>query len=112
MTYANKVNAGWASPTIPMFIGTAGALDGTFSSQVGDGVMMAYDVRALAQKFCASGTPVTYNEYPLEHAGAIVPWVAGMLPWLYDRFNGKTAPSNCWLTSLLPSNSLAPETLH
>ena len=115
VTYANKVNAGLAaSPTIPMFIGkgTAGALDGTFSSQVGDGVMMAYDVRALAQKFCASGTPVTYNEYPLEHAGAIVPWVAGMLPWLYDRFNGKTAPSNCWLTSLLPSNSLAPETLH
>ncbi|MCA3829689.1 MAG: triacylglycerol lipase [Burkholderia sp.] len=115
VTYANKVNAGLAaSPTIPMFIGqgTAGALDGTFSSQVGDGVMLAYDVRALAQKFCASGTPVTYNEYPLEHAGAIVPWVAGMLPWLYDRFNGKAAPSNCWLTSLLPSNSLAPETLH
>ncbi|OXI79986.1 triacylglycerol lipase [Burkholderia sp. AU33423] len=115
VTYANKVNAGLApSPTIPMFIGqgTAGALDGTFSNQVGDGVMMAYDVRALAQKFCASGTPVTYNEYPLEHAGAIVPWVAGMLPWLYDRFNGKAAPSNCWLTSLLPSNSLAPETLH
>ena len=77
MTYANKVNAGLAaSPTIPMFIGqgTAGALDGTFSSQVGDGVMMAYDVRARWRKFCASGTPVTYNEYPLEHAGAIVPW--------------------------------------
>ncbi|RQV11413.1 triacylglycerol lipase [Burkholderia cenocepacia] len=115
VTYANKVNAGLAaSPTIPMFIGqgTAGALDGTFSSQVGDGVMLAYDVRALAQKFCASGTAVTYTEYPLEHAGAIVPWVAGMLPWLYDRFNGKAAPNNCWLTSLLPSNSLAPETRH
>lgn len=115
VTYANKVNAGLAaSPTIPMFIGqgTAGALDGTFGSQVGDGVMLAYDVRALAQKFCASGTPVTYTEYPLEHVGAIAPWVAGMLPWLYDRFNGKAAPSNCWLTALLPSNSLAPETQH
>ncbi|MGS0896114.1 lipase family protein [Burkholderia stagnalis] len=115
VTYANKVNAGLAaSPTIPMFIGqgTAGVLDGTFSSQVGDGVMLAYDVRALAQKFCRSGVPVVYSEYPLEHAGSIVPWVAGMLPWLYDRFGGKTAPSNCVLTALLPSNSLAPETLH
>lgn len=113
--YANKVNAGLAaSPTIPMYIGqgTAGVLDGTFGSQVGDGVMLAYDVRALAQKFCASGVPVVYTEYPLEHAGAIAPWVAGMLPWLYDRFGGKAAPSNCALTALLPSNSLAPETLH
>ncbi|RQZ68724.1 lipase family protein [Burkholderia sp. Bp9004] len=115
VTYANKVNAGLAaSPTIPMYIGqgTAGVLDGTFGSQVGDGVMLAYDVRALAQKFCASGAPVVYTEYPLEHAGAIAPWVAGMLPWLYDRFGGKAAPSNCALTALLPSNSLAPETLH
>ncbi|KVK95223.1 lipase family protein [Burkholderia territorii] len=115
VTYANKVNAGLAaSPTIPMFIGqgTAGVLDGTSSGQVGDGVMLAYDVRALAQKFCASGVPVVYTEYPLEHAGAIAPWVAGMLPWLYDRFAGKAAPSNCALTALLPSNSLAPETLH
>lgn len=115
VTYANKVNAGLAaSPTIPMYIGqgTAGVLDGTFGSQVGDGVMLAYDVRALAQKFCASGVPVVYTEYPLEHAGAIAPWVAGMLPWLYDRFGGKAAPSNCALTALLPSNSLAPETLH
>ncbi|CAG9263295.1 Lipase 1 [Burkholderia diffusa] len=115
VTYANKVNAGLAaSPTIPMYIvqGTAGVLDGTFGSQVGDGVMLAYDVRALAQKFCASGVPVVYTEYPLEHAGAIAPWVAGMLPWLYDRFGGKAAPSNCALTAWLPSNSLAPETLH
>ncbi|WP_174906894.1 lipase family protein [Burkholderia diffusa] len=115
VTYANKVNAGLAaSPTIPMYIGqgTAGVLDGTFGSHVGDGVMLAYDVRALAQKFCASGVPVVYTEYPLEHAGAIAPWVAGMLPWLYDRFGGKAAPSNCALTALLPSNSLAPETLH
>ena len=115
VTYANKVNAGLAaSPTIPMYIGqgTAGVLDGTFGSQVGDGVMLAYDVRALAQKFCASGVPVVYTEYPLEHAGAIALWVAGMLPGLYDRFGGKAAPSNCALTALLPSNSLAPETLH
>ncbi|MBF3851478.1 triacylglycerol lipase [Burkholderia pseudomallei] len=115
VTYINKVNAGLAaSPTIPMYIvqGTAGAQDGTFSSQVGDGVMVAYDVRALVQKFCSNGVPVVYTEYPLEHAGAIVPWVAGMLPWLYDRFAGKAAPSNCALTGLLPSNSLAPETLH
>ncbi|NML34618.1 lipase family protein [Paraburkholderia antibiotica] len=115
VTYANRVNAGLAaSPTIPMYIsqGTAGAVDGTFSSQVGDGVMLAYDVRALAKKFCSSGVPVVYTEYPLEHAGTIVPWVAGMLPWLYDRFAGKSAPSTCLVTGLLPANSLAPETQH
>ncbi|WP_186063747.1 lipase family protein [Burkholderia gladioli] len=115
VTYANKVNAGLApSPTIPMYIGqgTIGIVDGTFSLQVGDGVMLAHDVRALAQKFCASGTPVVHVEYPLDHFGSVATWAAGMLPWLYDRFAGKPAPSTCALTALLPSSSLAPETQH
>ncbi len=117
VTYVNKVNAGLAgSPTIPMYIsqGTAGIFNGTFSlSQIGDGVMLAGDTRTLVKKFCDSGTPVVYNEVPLEHAATAVAWVAGMLPWLYDRFAGKPAPNNCWLAGLLqPRNSLAPETLH
>ncbi|WP_323120489.1 lipase family protein [Burkholderia alba] len=113
--YANQVNAGLApSPTIPMYIsqGTAGVLNGTFSSQTGDGVMLAGDVRALAQKFCASGVPVQYTEYPLEHAATAVAWAAGMLPWVYDRFAGKSAPGNCAWIATLPSNSLAAETVH
>lgn len=113
--YANVVNAGLAgSPTIPMYIsqGYLGILNGSNPLQFGDGVMLATDVRALAQKFCASGIPVEYTEYPLEHAATAAVWAVGMLPWLYDRFAGKTAPSNCWITGLLPSSSLAPETVH
>ncbi|MGH8780280.1 lipase family protein [Paraburkholderia sp.] len=111
----NKVDAGLVgSPTIPMYIsqGTLGILNGTVSPQTGDGVMLAGDVRALAQKFCASGIPVQYNETPTEHAATAAVWAVGMLPWLYDRFAGKDAPSNCWLTNLLPSNSLAAQTVH
>jgi len=111
--YANQVNAGLVgSPTIPMYItqGDAGFLDGTFSSQAGDGVMIAGDVRALARQYCASGTRVVYTEVPLEHGGAVAPWVVGMLPWIYARFAGISAPSNCAL--IAPGNSLAPETIH
>lgn len=111
--YANQVNAGLArSPTIPMYIsqGTAGFLDGTFSSQPGDGVMISGDVRALALKYCASGTSVQYTEYPLEHASTAAVWAVSMLPWVYERFAGAPAPSNC--AQIAPGNSLAPETLH
>ncbi|WP_231935863.1 MULTISPECIES: lipase family protein [Burkholderia] len=109
----NKVNAGLVgSPTIPMFIsqGTAGVFNGTFSSQSGDGVMIAGDVRTLARQFCASGTPVVYTEYPLEHTATAVAWASAMVPWLFDRFAGKPAPSNC--AQIKPGNSLAAETVH
>ncbi len=111
--YANQVNAGLAgSPTIPMYIaqGSAGFLDGTFSNLPGDGVMLAGDMRTLARQFCASGTAVQYNEYPAEHAITAGLWVVGMLPWVYERFAGTPAPSNC--QSIPSGTSLAPETLH
>ena len=111
--YANQVNAGLAgSPTIPMYIsqGTAGFLDGTFSNLPGDGVMLAGDMRTLARQFCASGTLVQYNEYPLEHASTAAVWVLGMVPWIYDRFAGMPAPNNC--SQILPGTSLAPEVLN
>ncbi len=113
--YANMVNAGLApNPTIPMFVGqgTVGFPDGTISTQPGDGVMMSNDLRTLVKKFCTGGASVQYTEYPLEHLSATVPWVAQAVPWLTARFAGQPAPSNCALVQMLPSNSLAPETIH
>ncbi len=111
----NKVNAGLTgSPTIPLLVaqGTTGVVDGNFSLQPGDGVMPARDTRALMQKFCASGTNVQYLEFPAEHFSTAVAWAPLMLTWINDRFAGKSAPNNCGLINLLPSNSLAAQTVH
>lgn len=111
---ANLLNAGLApSPTIPIQYtqGLLGVLNGTFNPMLGDGVMLAKDARALMKKYCASGIAVKHTEVPLEHATAFGAWVVGVMPWLQDRFAGKTPPSNCWLINQLPSNSLAPETV-
>ncbi|MBC68984.1 lipase family protein [Acinetobacter sp.] len=113
--YINKVNAGLVgSPTIPMLIvqGTLGAPNGTFKLEPGDGVMMSNDVRALAKKFCLSGTDVKYGEVALDHFATTAVWIAQMVPWLNARFAGNSAPNNCNQIKLLPSNSLAPEIAH
>jgi len=112
---ANQVNAGlYGNPTIPIQVvqGTVGLADGNFSPEPGDGVMMAKDVRALLKKFCAGGTTVQYGEVPTEHLTATAAWASLMLSWVNDRFAGKPAPNNCWLTNMLPSNSLAAQTVH
>ncbi|MDR8032088.1 lipase family protein [Burkholderia cenocepacia] len=113
--YVNLENAGLAgSPTIPMYIsqGYLGILNGSNPLQFGDGVMLATDVRSLVQKYCKGGAPVQYTEYPLEHFAAAAVWAVNMLPWLYDRFAARPAPSNCWFANQLPGSSLAPETVH
>lgn len=112
---ANKVNLGLiGSPTIPMFIGQGylGALNGSNPLMFGDGVMLASDVRTLNKKYCASGIPVTYHEYPVDHFAGFAAWLVDMQPWLNDRFAGKPAPSTCFLTSFLPGSSLAAEQQH
>lgn len=107
----NRVNRGQAaSPTIPMFIaqGSNGVLEGTAGFGVGDGVMIAGDVRSLARQFCASGTTVQYDQYYLlSHSLGTVPWFVKALGWIDQRFAGKTAPNNC--STIAPGNSLAPE---
>lgn len=109
----NKVNMGqYGSPTIPLQIaqGATGVLEGTPGVGVGDGVMIAGDVRAIAKQFCASGTQVQYTEhYLLGHVGTTLAWYPGALSWINDRFAGKTAPNNC--ASIAAGNSLAPEVL-
>ncbi|AXI04719.1 triacylglycerol lipase [Aquirhabdus parva] len=115
---ANTVNAGsYGSPTIPIYYtqGSVGVLNGTFKPNAGDGVMLAEDARTLVRQFCKDGTKIQYTEVPFEHAATAGVWAVGMLPWLYDRFEGKKAPpSNCkYMNSLLgslllPGRSLAP----
>ena len=100
------------TPTTPLFIGQGalGEIEGTPGNKPGigegDGVMIAGDVRSLARQYCEKGTKVLYNEYPLGHVTAAVPWIATAVPWLEARFAGVSAPSNCG--SIPPGNSLAP----
>ncbi|MEG9548800.1 MULTISPECIES: lipase family protein [Streptomyces griseus group] len=112
----NKVNLGEAAtPTVPGFIGqgNAGVLEGTFNRPpgigTGDGVMVAGDVRALANQYCATGnTSIRYEQYNLlSHVGAMPYWTPRAMSWLDDRFAGKAAPTSC---GRIPAgNSLAPE---
>jgi hypothetical protein len=100
------------TPTAPLFIGQGalGELEGTPGNKPGigegDGVMIAGDVRTLARQYCERGDKVLYNEYPLGHVTAAVPWIATAVPWLEARFAGTSAPQNC--TSIAPGNPLTP----
>ena len=63
---------------------------------VGDGVMVTGDVRALASKYCAAGTPVLYREYPFfGHLGGGLAWLPEAIGWVEDRLHGAPAPQNC-----------------
>jgi hypothetical protein len=100
------------TPTAPLFIGQGalGELEGTPGNKPGigegDGVMIAGDVRSLAREYCERGAKVLYNEYPLGHVTAAVPWITTAVPWLDARFAGAQAPQNC--TSIAPGNPLTP----
>lgn len=112
----NKINLGSApTPTIPGYIaqGDGGVEEGTLSDPAGigtgDGVMVAGDVRALANQYCATGdSSIEYSQYDLlSHVGTAVAWAPVATSWLSDRFAGKSAPSDCG--SIPAGNSLAPE---
>lgn len=113
----NKINMGTAPiPTIPMFMVNAanGILNGTLpggpGTGLGDGVMVAGDVAALATRYCDAGLAVQYDQYDtIEHGIGGALWFPGALQWLTNRFNGAPAPSNCG--HIAPGNSLAPQTL-
>ncbi len=113
MAVARRINLGEApTPTVPLFIGQGanGIPEGTPGDKPGigpgDGVMIAGDVRALANLYCADGNPdVHYVEYPdLSHVMAMAPWAPAAFGWLADRFAGKPVPSSCG--SIAPGNSL------
>nr|WP_227659029.1 MULTISPECIES: lipase family protein [unclassified Corynebacterium] len=98
-----KVNMGLGpDPTIPFYYsqGTVGEVIGTVDvprglGKAGDGVMVADDSRALANKYCAAGVPVQYEEHPVAHVAGGAVWFAKAVGWLNDRFEGKPAPSTC-----------------
>jgi hypothetical protein len=100
------------TPTAPLFIGQGalGELEGTPGDKSGigegDGVMIAGDVRSLAREYCERGDKILYNQYPLGHITAAVPWVTTAVPWLEARFAGLPAPENC--ASIEPGNPLTP----
>ncbi len=101
------------TPTTPLQIdqGAGGTIDGTAGNQPGigpgDGVMIAGDVRALANEYCTRGVRTQYNEYAsLDHVETALVWIVEAYSWLLGRFAGLPAPSNC--SSLAPGNSLAP----
>ncbi|GAA1943679.1 lipase family protein [Kitasatospora viridis] len=112
----NKINLGSApTPTIPGYIaqGDGGVLEGTFANPsgigTGDGVMVAGDVRALANQYCATGNrSIKYDQYDLlSHFGTAPAWALNAASWLNDRFAGRPAPSDCG--HIPAGNSLAPE---
>ncbi len=112
----NRVDLGSApTPTVPGYIaqGDGGVLEGTFANPpgvgTGDGVMVAGDVRALANQYCATGdSSISYDQYNLlSHVGAAPAWALKAGSWLNDRFAGKPAPSDCG--HIPAGNSLAPE---
>ena len=109
VTMANKINLGLVgSPTIPMFMGQGadGVIEGTPGFGVGDGVMVAADVRSLARQWCASGTRVEYQQYNLtSHVTSVPLWLPAAISWLGARFGSAPAPSNC--SSIAAGDSLA-----
>ena len=112
----NRINLGSApTPTVPGYIaqGDGGVFEGTFGDPAGigtgDGVMVAGDVRALANQYCATGdSSIEYSQFDaLSHIGTAVAWAPLAMSWLNDRFAGKAAPSDCG--QIPAGNSLAPE---
>jgi hypothetical protein len=114
VTIANQVIMGHdGHPTIPMYIGQGahGTAEGTPGDKPGigpgDGVMIAGDVRQLANQYCSQGDSVYYKQYNSQsHTTATLPWASGAIPWLLKRFGGAPAPQNCG--SIPAGNPLEP----
>jgi hypothetical protein len=114
VTLANELIMGTGgTPTIPLFIGQGanGDLEWTPGNKpgigVGDGVMIAGDVRTLARTYCEKGTAVYYEQYAmLSHITSVPFWLVKAIDWIMDRFAGEPAPQNC--SSIPPGNSLDP----
>jgi hypothetical protein len=117
VTLANELIMGTGgTPTIPLFIGQGanGDLEWTPGNKpgigVGDGVMIAGDVRTLARTYCEKGTAVYYEQYArLSHITSVPFWLVKAIDWIMDRFAGEPAPQNC--SSIPPGNSLDPAPL-
>lgn len=89
------------TPTVPLLLAVGQ------SDPIGDSVMVARDIEALAHQHCHRGVPVTYARYPrADHIAAFPLFQAQAAQFLADRFAGNPPPANC--ASITPGNSLAP----
>ncbi|WGL53831.1 lipase family protein [Nocardioides sp. BP30] len=93
-----------ATPKTPMLM-VQGNADG-----IGDGVMVAADVKALATTYCKAGLPVQYTEQAGKHAAVGASFMLQGLSYLGDRFAGKSAATNC--ATLLLKPMAPPTTVH
>ncbi len=88
-------------PTSPMLL-AVGQNDG-----VGDGVMVAKDVEALAHQYCHQGVQVQYTEFAnSDHTQAGAQFFPLAEEFLLERLAGLPMAGNC--ASFGPGNSLAP----
>ena len=88
-------------PIAPFFMAVGNA-DG-----VGDGVMVARDVQALAYQYCHQGDPVELQVYKgAVHTEAALHFEAPAVAFLMARFAGDPATGNC--ASIPRGNSLSP----
>jgi hypothetical protein len=101
---ANAFNAsilGGGTPKVPILM-AVGNNDGT-----GDGVMVAEDVRQLADIYCSRGVPVQLRIYAgLNHVAALAPFEAEAITFFQQRFAGTSPASEC--ASIGPGNALIP----
>jgi acetyl esterase/lipase len=89
------------TPAEPLFIGN-GDSDG-----IGDGVMIAADVEALAHAYCQRGVPVEFQKYTgLDHAEAIPTFFVEGIAFVTNRLAGGAVHNGC--SSIPVGTSLAP----
>ncbi|WP_017933897.1 lipase family protein [Nocardioides sp. Iso805N] len=84
----NLVMGNSGTPTMPMLI-----VQGRDSDGIGDGVMVADDVKALAAKYQAAGTPVQYEELAGDtHTQAGLAWTFASFNFLGTQMPVLAAP--------------------
>lgn len=89
------------TPAVPLLLAVGQ------SDPIGDSVMVARDIEALAHQYCTRGVPVTYARYQHhDHIAAFARFQAEAAQFLADRFAGTPPTTNC--ASIGPGNSLAP----
>jgi hypothetical protein len=88
-------------PAMPMYMGV-GEHDG-----IGDDVMIAKDVEALAHQYCGQGVTVQFEVYAgADHTQGGLQFFPTAMEFLAERFAGTPFAGNC--ADVGPGNSLAP----
>ncbi|NKY56048.1 lipase family protein [Nocardia flavorosea] len=89
------------TPAVPLLLAVGQ------SDPIGDSVMVARDIEALAHRYCGRGVPVTYARYQHhDHIAAFARFQADAAQFLTGRFAGTPPTTNC--AAIGRGNSLAP----